>query len=85
MAIELKKEEIEVLIPSIQLFVRDEWDEEISELKARFLLDYVMKEIAPFAYNRGVEDAESFFRQKLEDLSGSCHEFEMTYWPEKRK
>ena len=54
-------------------------------LKAELLLDYFIKEIGPYAYNRGVSDAESFFRSKLEDLKGSCHEYELTYWEEKKK
>jgi uncharacterized protein (DUF2164 family) len=83
MAIELSKNEIEEIIPSIQQYIREEFEEEIGELKARLLLDYFIKEIAPYAYNQGVADAESYFRGKLEDLSGSCHEFGLTFWAEK--
>ena len=83
MAIKPIKEQLPALLSSIQSYFREEWDQEISELKARLLLDYVMKEIAPVAYNKGVRDAESYFRQKIEDLSGSCHEAEFTYWTEK--
>ena len=31
-----------------------EWD--LSEMQARFLLEYLVSEIAPFAYNKGVDD-----------------------------
>ena len=34
-------------------------------MHAKFLLGYFLKEIAPFAYNKGVSDAESYFRSKL--------------------
>lgn len=85
MRIELTKEEVADVITSIQKYVLKEWDEEIGNLKAELLLDYFIKEIGPYAYNKGVRDAESFFRSKLEDLQGGCHEYELTYWEERKK
>lgn len=85
MAIELTKQEKTDLIPSIQKFFREELEEEIGEMRAGLLLNYVMKEIAPFAYNRGVKDAEAYFRAKVEDLAGTCFEDGLTYWQKKRK
>ena len=80
----LEKEQVKEIIPSIKRYVAEEFGEEIGNLKAELLLDYFMKEIAPYAYNRGVQDAEAFFREKLEDLQGSCREFELSYWQDKR-
>ncbi|HYF35101.1 MAG TPA: DUF2164 family protein, partial [Prosthecobacter sp.] len=37
-------------------------------IQAPHLLDYTLKEIAPFAYNQGIEDAKTFLTAKLEDL-----------------
>lgn len=80
MSIELTKEETADLVPSIQQYIEEEFDTEIGELKAKLLLEYVLKEIAPYAYNQGVKDAEKYFREKIEDLSGSCHKHGLTYW-----
>jgi hypothetical protein len=44
-----------------------------------------MKEIAPFVYNKGVSDAEAYFRAKIEDLPATCFEPGLTYWLKKRK
>ena len=85
MAIELTKQEIENIVPSLQRYFREERDEELGELQAKLLLDYLLKEIAPFAYNRGVRDAEKYFRAKVEDLSSTCFEDELTYWVRKKK
>jgi uncharacterized protein (DUF2164 family) len=85
MAIELSKTEKADIIFSIQKFFREELETEISEVSAGFLLNYFMKEIAPFAYNNGVKDAESYFRGKVEDLSATCFEAGLTYWVKKRK
>jgi uncharacterized protein (DUF2164 family) len=85
MAIELSKTEKADIIYSIQKFFREELETEISEMRAGFLLNYFMKENAPFAYNNGVKDAESYFRGKVEDLSATCFEDGLTYWVKKRK
>ena len=85
MALELTKEEIAEIIPSVQKYFREEMDEELSEMRARFLLEYFQKEIAPLAYNQGVKDAEQYFRGKTEDLTGICFEQPLTYWTRRKK
>ena len=54
-------------------------------LKTTLLLDYIIKEIGPYAYNKGVQDAEAYFRAKTEDLSGTCYEDGLTYWTRRKK
>jgi len=85
MAIELTKQETADIVPSLQKYFRQELEQELSEMHAKFLLAYFLKEIAPFAYNKGVSDAESYFRSKIEDLPGTCFEPGLTYWLKKRK
>lgn len=74
MPIVLSKEQMTDAIPVVQQFIHEELDLEISELKARFLVAFFAKEIGPHAYNQGVDDAEAYFRSKLEDLKGTCFE-----------
>jgi len=83
MAIELEKQEVEEILPSIKKYILEEFEEEIGDLKAQLLLKYFLKEIAPYAYNKGVKDAEDFIRTKIEDLQGNCYEFGLTYWKDK--
>lgn len=85
MPIELSKQEIAEIVPSLQKYFREELEMELSEMHAKFLLAYFQKEIAPIAYNRGVADAERYFREKVEDLAGACFEPAMTFWLQKRK
>jgi uncharacterized protein (DUF2164 family) len=80
MAILLPPENLDAVIFSIQKYMNEEFDQEISGMKAKFLLDYFLREIGPFAYNQGVKDAEEYFRGKLEDLSGTCFEDGLNYW-----
>jgi len=84
MPIELDPHETKEVLASLRHYFREELDQEISEMRAKFLLDYILKEIAPLAYNKGVKDAETFFRGKIEDLSGTCFEDALTYWQKKK-
>jgi uncharacterized protein (DUF2164 family) len=85
MSIELDKHETKEVLASLQHYFREELDQEISEMRAKFLLDYILMEIAPLAYNKGVKDAETYFRGKIEDLSATCYEDGLTYWQKKKK
>ena len=85
MSLELTKQEIADLIPSLQKYFREELELELNEMHAKFLLGFFMKEIAPIAYNKGVADAERYFREKVEELGDVCFEPAMTYWLKKRK
>ena len=85
MPIELNPQEREEAMQSLKRYFREEMDSEMTDLRARLLLDFVLKEIAPLAYNRGVKQSEEFFRQRLEDLPGTCFEPPFTYWQAKRK
>ena len=84
MAIEFTKQETEELIHSLKKYAATELDQELSDLRARFLLEYIVKEIAPLAYNLGVKHSEEFFRGRLEDLSATVFEPGLTYWQKKR-
>jgi uncharacterized protein (DUF2164 family) len=84
MSHELDKVQVEAIVPSLQRSFREELDVELSELRAKLLLDYLQQEIAPFAYNRGVQDAERYFRARVEDLPATCFEEGLTYWLKKK-
>jgi uncharacterized protein (DUF2164 family) len=85
MAIEFTAQETDEAIHSLKKYFVTELDVDLSDLRARLLLDYLLKEIAPLAYNRGVHDAEEFFRKRLEDLPATCFEPALTYWQAKKK
>lgn len=85
MAIELTPQEIQEITLSLKKYFSTELDQEMGDLKSKLLLDYILKEIAPFAYNQGVKHAEEYFRARLEDLPGICFEPGLTYWLKKRK
>jgi uncharacterized protein (DUF2164 family) len=85
MAIELTAQESTEAIHSLKKYFASEMDEDLGDLRAKLLLDYVLKEFGPLAYNLGVKHAEEFFRQRIEDLPATCFEPPFTYWQTKRK
>jgi uncharacterized protein (DUF2164 family) len=84
MPLKLSNEQKKESLHSIERYLREELDCEIGAMQAGFLLDYFLTEIAPLAYNQGVEDARRFFQEKLEDLPGTCFEHGLTYWETKK-
>jgi len=81
----LTNQEKDETLFSLKKFFAEDFDMDLSDLRCRLLLDYILEEIAPFAYNQGVKDAEAFFRQRLEDLPGTCFEHPLSYWQNRRK
>lgn len=65
---------------SLGRYFEEHFDLELNDLQATLLLDYIMTEIAPFAYNRGVDDARAWFAARLDDLPGVCFEQGLVYW-----
>jgi uncharacterized protein (DUF2164 family) len=80
MKIPLSKDDQTDLIASLQRYASQELDFDLGNIQAQHLLDYILKEIAPFAYNQGVEDAKGYLASKVEDLNGTCFEQGLTYW-----
>ena len=71
------------VLRSMGRYFSEELETDLSDMQAGLFLDYLMKEIAPLAYNQGVEDARRFLAEKMEDLSATCFEHGLTYWDKK--
>jgi uncharacterized protein (DUF2164 family) len=74
------QEQKQEIVASLRRYFAEELDRELSDMQAGFLLEYFLREIAPFAYNQGVEDARKYFFRMTEDLPGACFEEPLTFW-----
>ena len=74
------KEQKAEIVSSIQRYFTADLDQDLSEMQAGFLLEYFMNEIAPYAYNKGVEDAQEYFIRMTEDLPNTCFQEPMGHW-----
>jgi uncharacterized protein (DUF2164 family) len=85
MAIKLPKETASKLKASLTRFFDEELEQQIGEIKANLVLDYMLAEIGPVIYNQAIKDAESYLTERMMDLEGVCYEKEFTYWADKSK
>ncbi len=52
----------------VQEYFRKERDEEIGELSAGFLLDFVAELVGPYYYNEALKDAQKQSRERFDHL-----------------
>ena len=83
--IKFEKERKKRMVGSIKRYFSENMDEDIGDLKAMLLLDFILQEIGPCVYNRAISDAMGIMQERVMDLEGSCYEPEFTYWDKKKK
>lgn len=66
--IDFSKEERAVATAKLRAYFRDELDQDLGQLPAEMLLDFIGRELGAAFYNRGVTDAQQLVRQKAEDI-----------------
>jgi len=66
--IKLSKERRDEMIAEIQVYFSKERDEEIGNLGAGMVLDFIVEKLAPAFYNQGVYDAHQYLKDAAEDL-----------------
>ena len=70
------REEREIICRKIQLYLREELDQEVGQFDAGFLLDFFAEEIGTFFYNRGLYDAQAILETRLENIAEAIYELE---------
>jgi uncharacterized protein (DUF2164 family) len=68
-------------LASIKRYFVEELDQDIGDLKAGLLLEFILKEIGPSIYNAAIGDAQTYLRDRIADLEGVCSVPEFAYWP----
>ncbi len=66
--ISIKKEKRDEMIPAIKNYFLTEREEEIGDLRAGLILDFILEELAPEFYNQGVSDSYTYMQDTIEDL-----------------
>lgn len=80
MTIELSKEDRAQAIESIQRYFHEERDEKLGNIAAAGLLAFVLEEIGPSVYNKGVADAQERLQARVAELDFEVHADEFVYW-----
>jgi len=66
--IKVTKEGRSEMIAEIKNFFSKEREEEIGDLAAGIILDFILEKIAPELYNQGVDDSYRYIKDAAEDL-----------------
>ena len=66
--INVTKEQRDEMIAAIKHYFLKEREEEIGDLRAGLMLDFILEELAPEFYNQGVLDSYTYMKDMTEDL-----------------
>jgi uncharacterized protein (DUF2164 family) len=67
-AIKVTKDQRDEMISAIKQFFLKEREEEIGDLRAGLMLDFILEELAPEFYNQGVSDSYRYMKDMIEDI-----------------
>lgn len=56
-------------IAALREYYRANLGDEIGDLKAGLLLDFILSELGPAIYNQAIADARAFFEERSNDLA----------------
>lgn len=76
MYIRLPKETKDQIKEELKEYFYYERSEEIGDLAAENMLDFILKEIGPYFYNQGVKDAKEMVNQKMVNLEEDMESLE---------
>lgn len=68
--LDLSKEQKKQAINEIKAFFASEREEEIGDLAAEIILDFIAEKIGPYYYNKAISDVQKFMNEKIDDLYG---------------
>ena len=74
--IKFSPEEREAICRTVQLYFKEELDQEIGQFDAGFLLDFFGEEIGAYFYNRGLYDAQAIVESRMEQVAEAIYEIE---------
>jgi uncharacterized protein (DUF2164 family) len=80
MMIELSKEHRQQALASLERYFAEHMGQRIGNVAAGGLLGFILEEIGPSLYNRGVADAQERMQARVSDLDFEVHEEEFAYW-----
>ena len=67
-SLKVTKERRDDMLSEIKNYFLKEREEEIGDLAAGLMLDFILEKIAPEFYNQGVYDAHKYMEDAVEDL-----------------
>jgi uncharacterized protein (DUF2164 family) len=72
-------------IASVKRYFDEVLDQDIGDLKAEMMLDFIVKEIAPTVYNQAIQDAQKLMQERVTEMDGSLFAVEFAYFDKSTK
>ena len=71
--IKLPKEQKDEIVESVKEFFEMERSESIGDIGAEQLIDFMLKELAPYVYNKALTDARQVVMQKMASIEDELY------------
>lgn len=68
MQINIAKDTRNQLLEDLKRYFQRERDEDLGNLGAELLLDFIINDLGPHFYNQGIQDAYAYMRERIEDM-----------------
>ncbi|WP_201617927.1 DUF2164 domain-containing protein [Psychrobacter urativorans] len=73
--LKLSDEAEELVLDKLRLYMTEEFDIDIGNLPARFLLDFIIETLGPHLYNQVIEDIEPWLYERFTIILEDMHSF----------
>ena len=73
--ITLSDETETVVLDALRVYMSDEFDIDIGNLPAKFLLDFIIETVGPHLYNQVVDDMEPWLYDRFTGMLEDMHSF----------
>ena len=80
MSIDIRKEQREQALASIERYFSENMEEKIGNIAAGALLCFFLDEIGPIIYNQAVADVQARLQARVAEIDIEVHEAEFQYW-----
>jgi uncharacterized protein (DUF2164 family) len=74
--IKLPKEEKDEIVKSVQTYFEEERSETIGALGAEQLIDFMIKELGPYIYNKAIADTRMIINEKNNQIDDELYTLE---------
>jgi uncharacterized protein (DUF2164 family) len=80
MSIDIRKEQRDQAVASIERYFSENMEEKIGNIAAGALLGFFLDEIGPIIYNQAVADVQERLQARVAEIDIEVHEAEFQYW-----
>ncbi len=74
--IEFTREEKDAIVLQIKDYFLKELDREIGQFDAEFLLEFFIRQIGPYFYNKGLLDARTILQHHIDNIDEALYSIE---------